>query len=93
MYRFYDSDDDYICEVRYGGAAANALQRGLWTHTRRTAKFFDSIANGWIDCSHNVVLVQLLSHALVSSVNGHKSALEKIRDDIDDMKRRTGFSQ
>lgn len=93
VYRFYDSDDDYICEVRYGGAAANALQRGLWTHTRRAAKFFDSITNVWIDYSHNVVLVQLLSHALVSSVNGHESALEKIKEDIDDIKRRAGFSQ
>jgi len=29
VYRFYDSDGDYVCEVRYGDAAANALQRGL----------------------------------------------------------------
>ena len=46
VYRFYDAEDDYICEVRYGDAAANALQRGLWTHTRKGLKFFDSITNG-----------------------------------------------
>ena len=27
-------DHEYICEVRYGGASANALQRGLWTNTK-----------------------------------------------------------
>jgi hypothetical protein len=53
VYRFYDSVGDYVCEVRYGGAAANALQRGLWTHTRNGLKYFDSITDGWISYSHN----------------------------------------
>ena len=34
VYRFYDDAGGYVCEVRYGGADANALQRGLWTHTK-----------------------------------------------------------
>lgn len=34
VYRFYDTSGEYVCEVRYGGTAANALQRGLWTHTK-----------------------------------------------------------
>ena len=68
---FYDSSGDYICEVRYGNAAANALQRGLWTHTKNALKYFDSITNGWIDYSHNQILVKLFSHALVSSEEGH----------------------
>jgi hypothetical protein len=55
VYRFYDADGDYICEVRYGDAAANALQRGLWTHTRKGLEFFDSLTNGWIAYSHNLV--------------------------------------
>ena len=50
---FLDKDDNYICEVRYGGASENALQRGLWTHTRNAVSFFDSITNGWIDYTHN----------------------------------------
>jgi hypothetical protein len=29
VFRFYDADGDYICEVRYGSGTANALQRGL----------------------------------------------------------------
>lgn len=93
VYRFYDAEDDYVCEVRYGDAAANALQRGLWTHTRKGFKFFDSITSGWIDYSHNPVLVELFSHALVSSAAGHTTALEKIKEDIDRLKQQAGFSR
>ncbi|HAP39101.1 MAG TPA: hypothetical protein DCQ94_05000 [Nitrospira sp.] len=91
VYRFYDRDGDYICEVRYGDAAANALQRGLWTHTKNGLKYFDSVTGGWIDYSHNKVLVALFSHALVSSEAGHASALEKIKDDIALLKQRAGL--
>ena len=93
VYRFYDAKDDYICEVRYGDAAANALQRGLWTHTKNALKFFDSITSGWIDYSHNHVLVKLFSHALVSSKAGHATALNKIKEDIDLLKECTGILQ
>ncbi len=89
VYRLYDTQEDYICEVRYGGASANALQRGLWTHTKNGIKYFDSITNGWIDYSHNLVLVNLFSHALVSSSNGHSLALEKIKEDIEQLKKRS----
>ena len=91
VYRFYDAANDYICEVRYGDATANALQRGLWTHTRKGFKFFDSITNGWIDYAHNPVLVELFSHALVSSAIGHTIALEKIKEDVDRLKQQAGF--
>ena len=91
VYRFYDSHNNYVCEVRYGGAAANALQRGLWTHTKNARKYFDSITDGWIDYSHNHVLVRLFSHALVSSDTGHVSALEKIKQDIVLLKHRSGL--
>ena len=93
VYRFYDAGGGYICEVRYGDAAANALQRGLWTHTKNGLKFFESITNGWIDYSHNLVLVKLFSHALVSSEAGHTTALEKIKEDIALLKQRAGFPQ
>ncbi len=91
VYRFYDSEGDYVCEVRYGDAAANALQRGLWTHTKNGFKYFDSITNGWIDYSHNLVLVKLFSHALVSSDAGHTMALEKIKEDIARLKQQSGL--
>lgn len=82
IFRFLDKDKGYICEVRYGGAAANALQRGLWTHTQKAIKHFDSITNGWIDYSHNLVLVKLFAHALVSSEKGHQEALNEVKRDI-----------
>ena len=82
VFRFYDRNNDYICEVRYGDAMANALQRGLWTHTRNALKHFDSVTGGWIDYSHNKLLVQLFSHALVSSAQGHSEALDRIKTDI-----------
>jgi hypothetical protein len=91
VFVFLDSQGDYICEVRYGDAAANALQRGLWTHTRNALRHFDSVTGGWIDYSHNLVLVKLFSHALVSSSVGHERALEKIKEDIVAIKQRSGI--
>lgn len=92
VYRFYDATDGYVCEVRYGDARANALQRGLWTNTRRGLNYFNSITGGWIDYSHNLALVQLFSHALVSSIAGHESALKKIKEDISRLKDLSGVS-
>lgn len=89
VYRFYDSDNNYVCEVRYGGATANALQRGLWTHTKNAIKYFDSITGGWIDYSHNHTLVQLFSHALLATAKSHATALEKLKDDINEQKQRS----
>ena len=91
VYRLYDSKEGYICEVRYGDAAANALQRGLWTHTKHALNYFTSLTNGWIDYSHNLILVKLFSHALVSSDVGHTSALEKIKEDIARLKQQNGL--
>lgn len=91
VYRFYDDADDYVCEVRYGDAAANALQRGLWTNTKRGLKYFESVTNGWITYEHNLVLVQLFSHALVASRAGHESALERIKEDIRTLKQKQGL--
>ena len=89
VFRFYDAGKKYICEVRYGGKEANALQRGLWTDTKKGLKYFDSVTGDWINYSHNFVLVKLFSQALVSSEEGHKSALIKIKEDIVRMKRRS----
>ena len=89
VYRFYDDEGAYVCEVRYGNATANALQRGLWTHTKNSFKYFDSITKGWIDYSHNLVLVKLFSHALVATGKGHEAALVKLKEDIEEQKRRS----
>ena len=87
VFRFYDSEGDYICEVRYGDATANALQRGLWTHTRNALKHFESITDGWIGYAHNPLLVKLFSHALISTSAGHEEALELLKADIEAQKR------
>ncbi len=91
VYQFRNDTGDYICEVRYGGANANALQRGLWTHTKNGRPYFDSITGDWIDYSHNHILVELFSHALVSSGTGHALALEKVKEDIALLKQNSGM--
>jgi hypothetical protein len=92
VFRFYDKDGDYICEVRYGNAAANALQRGLWTHTRNALKHFDCVTDGWISYSHNHVLVKLFSHALISTSVGHADALIRLKEDIEAQKKGSNLS-
>ena len=87
VYRFYDAEGAYVCEVRYGSGTANALQRGLWTHTRNGLKYFDSVTNGWISYSHSQVLVKLFSHALIATGNGHQSALDNLKADIESQKK------
>lgn len=86
VYRFFDKTNNYIMEVRYGGAAANALQRGLWTHTKLALPFFESITKGWIDYQHNMTLVNLFSKALISTNNGHKNAVTSLDEDIETLK-------
>lgn len=86
IFMFIDSNNNYICEVRYGGASANALQRGLWTHTQNALSYFDSLTNGWIDYSHNHTLVKLFGLALNSSEQGHKLANDTLQKDIDRLK-------
>lgn len=91
VYRFLDSDGIWICEVRYGSGTANALQRGLWSHTQNGLKYFESLTNGWIDYSHNHVLVTLFSHALIATDKGHEAALAKLKEDIEEQKHRSNL--
>ena len=91
VYRFYGKYKEFIMEVRYGGATANALQRGLWTHTVNAFPFFESVTNGWIDYSHNMTLVDLFSKALVSTESGHLNSLKVLKDSIDLMKKRNNL--
>lgn len=91
VYRFYDKDGGYICEVRYGDAEANALQRGLWTNTKNAVNYFDSATNGWINYSDNLVLVKLFSHALVSTAKGHEEAITFLVKDIEAQKAQSSL--
>jgi len=87
VFRFYNSKDEYICEVRYGGKDANALQRGFWTHTQHGEQYFNSLTGGWIDYSDNEVLVKLFRYALVSSQSGHQEAIITLQKDIEKLKQ------
>ena len=92
VFRFYDKSGGYICEVRYGDASANALQRGLWTHTKNAVDYFNSVTGGWIDYSHNLLLVKLFSHALISTISGHENALEVLKADIQSQKDKSSLA-
>ncbi|MCL2823592.1 MAG: hypothetical protein FWD57_06345 [Polyangiaceae bacterium] len=82
VFRFYDAAGGYVCEVRCT-ATANALPGGLWTHTKDGLKYFHSVTNGWINYSHNHLLVRLFSQALAATRAGHEAALEKLAQDIE----------
>ena len=86
VFIFLTHDNRYLCEVRYGGKAANALQRGFWTHTENAKDFFVSLTNGWIDYSHNLVLVKLFSLALNSTVKAHQLSCDILQEGIDSLK-------
>jgi hypothetical protein len=86
IYMFLDKNGNYICEVRYGGASANALQRGLWTHTKNALPYFDSLTDGWVDYSFNKTLVKLFSLALNATQTGHEKANKILQEDIDRFK-------
>ena len=51
----------------------------------------DVLTGGWVSYSHNLTLVSLFSHALVSTERGHAKALEEIKADIEQIKRNAGF--
>lgn len=86
VYRFYDKVGGYIFEVRYGGRTANALQRGLWTHTGRGAAYFRSVTDGWVKYEHNKTLIKLIARALVASETGHAKTLPVLDEDIQALK-------
>ena len=86
IYMFVDKNGNYICEVRYGDAAANALQRGFWTHTIHANAYFKSLT-GWLSYEHNDTLVKLFCLALNSTKKGHEQANLILQNDIDGLKR------
>jgi len=74
IYKFYDKDENYIFEVRYGDAKANALQRGMWTHTENAEPFFRKLLSGTY--SINEHLINLISKVLVSPKAKHEEILK-----------------
>lgn len=74
IYKFYGENDQYIFEVRYGDAKANALQRGMWTHTENAKSFFREIFSGTYEV--NRPLITLISKILVSQKEKHEEMLK-----------------
>lgn len=77
VFRFASGEGQYIFEVRYGDQRANALQRGLWTHTTNAEPFFRSLT-GWRNYSTNRTLVKLMGKLLVQDEPMHAKLLEII---------------
>lgn len=87
IYIFLNKDGEYICEVRYGDAEANALQRGLWTHTRNASQYFNSLTGKWIKYTPNETLVQLFRLALNTTEDIHKTVNDNLLREIDSIKK------
>lgn len=85
VFLFLNENNEYICEVRYGGKSANALQRGLWTHTKNAAPYFTYLTD-WISYEHNMVLVKLFSLALNSTKEAHIAANDILQEGINRIK-------
>ncbi|MCG2694359.1 hypothetical protein L6259_03795 [Candidatus Parcubacteria bacterium] len=78
IYKFFDKNNQYIFEVRYGDTKANALQRGMWTHTENAKPFFNEILSGSYEI--NKPLLKLISKILVSPKEKHKEILKLFRE-------------
>lgn len=87
LYLFLNKKGEYICEVRYGGKTANALQRGMWTNTKFALNYFDSLTNGWISFKHNYQLVELIKLALNTTESAHMGVNDILRIEIEKLKR------
>ncbi len=74
IYKFFSNKNEYIFEVRYGGAKANALQRGMWTHTENAEPFFKELLAGGYKI--NEPLIRLISKILVSRKDAHEKILQ-----------------
>lgn len=74
IYRFYDAEGNYIFEVRYGNTQANALQRGMWTHTEHAKPYFRELLSGTYTI--NEPLINLISKILVSPRTKHEELLK-----------------
>lgn len=79
IYKFYGKKNQYIFEVRYGGAGANALQRGMWTHTENADPFFRELLSDAYKI--NEPLLKLIAKLLISTQDTHESILRQLPKD------------
>jgi len=74
IYKFFNNKSECIFEIRYGGAKANALQRGMWTHTENAEPFFKELLAGGYKI--NEPLITLIAKILVSRKDTHEKILK-----------------
>ena len=74
IYKCFGDKDQYIFEVRYGDVKANALQRGMWTHTENAKPFFRELLSGTYKI--NEPLITLVSKILVATKEKHEEVLK-----------------
>lgn len=82
IYLFLNQKYEYICEVRYGGKDANALQRGIWSDTKKGKGYFNIFEEEWIKYDKQEQLLSLIMHALNCTSDSHKEADKILEDDI-----------
>lgn len=82
IFLFLNEKYEYICEVRYGGKDANALQRGIWTDSKKADKYFTCFEKEWIGYTIQDQLIKLFAHALNSTAESHKKADDILTSDI-----------
>ena len=86
IFIFLNEQEEYILECRYGGKTANALQRGLWSHTINAEKYFLSITGGWLKYNTNDNIKKLFSKSLLSTNQTHEEVIKLLQKDIDSQK-------
>ena len=79
IYKFMH-DNNYLFEVRYGGKNANALQRGIWTHTKNAYPYFISASNGEIKYQIRKNLLDIISYLMIAT----DEQINKIKGDCND---------
>ena len=62
---------------------ANALQRGLWTHTEKAENYFSSVTGGWKQYNVNKKIKDLFSKSLISTQHSHQKSIELFQKNID----------
>lgn len=79
IYKFMHNND-YLFEVRYGGKNANALQRGVWTHTKNAYPYFISVSNGEIKYQVRKNLLEIISYLMIAT----NDQINKIKGECND---------
>ncbi|MBP5262435.1 MAG: hypothetical protein J6Z43_09940 [Clostridiales bacterium] len=90
IYVFLNKDNKYICEVRYGGPDANALQRGFWTHTKNADAYFVKLTAKPIPYKINNGLVDIIGLLLNSDTKFQNDIRARLKAYIKELDKQNG---